>query len=610
MAVGAGVSYLNASPVSHIVLRRTVARVAVAACLAGLAGLTCLNPTDRSSEVYVTLGTLDPLLQSDSLLLQGTQAMLVAYAWQRLPPRDSVEIPNVEFAWSSGNAATATVQGQGGGLARLTGIASGRTTITVAAIPYQSSKPATFPIRVSTPFTLDSVRADTASYSAVATFNGDPTHHTVKYGQLLTFYGVGTRGIFFATLGPPNGGIPLIADTFSFKGLPEGLGQMSFWVPHPAQTGTAVALALGGNVFDTTLIVARHRDIYKVSMPRDTAPRAVSLDGPGPVPQVPGFLFLNPALAYEDLARTDTVGADWFRFTRADTAAPITLIVATTDLANLGRVLLSDSVVYQAGTTSYNIGPSGWTIGPREYDCRGRRFRPEQAPPDTIIIALRSLPRGLHLLSRYAIPGSYLLAILDGYVHDPKMVPDRFTGNNTCTMADLNSAVPALKITVGPAPGFRDSTLTLDNPQAVDWYRFTVPTAQTVQIQARPIPFKAGLDSSAIDLYVLTSDTLGVLGKAVATVPGARDSVTLNLSAADYYLVVVDFAGVPTRYALCIVGSAILPFPHCDPATTAPTAPLAPPGIATAATRPPLGAGLRPRAGPRPSTARRAPWRR
>jgi hypothetical protein len=584
-----------------------VARVAVAASLAGLAGLTCLNPTDRSSEVYVTLGAVDPLLRSDSLVLQGTQAMLVAHAWQRLPPRDSVQIPNVEFAWLSGNTATATVLGQGGGSARLTGIASGRTTITVAAIPYQSSKPATFPIRVSTPFTLDSVRADTASYSAVATFNGDPTHHTVKYGQLLTFYGVGTRGIFFATLG----GTPLIADTFSFKGVPQGIGQMSFWVPHPAQTATPVALALGGNVFDTTVILARHRDIYKVSMPRDSVPRTLSLDAPPPIPQYPDTLFFNPALAYEDLVRPDTVGADWFRFTRADTTRPITLIVTSPDLANLGRVLLSDSIVYTAGTASYGIGASAWTIGPREYDCRGRKFRPEQAPPDSIIIALRTLPRGLHLLSRYASPGSYELAILNGYVsRSPKIVPDRFTGNNTCTMADLNFAVPALKITVGPAPGFRDSTLTLDNPEAVDWYRFNVPSAQSVQIQARPIPFTAGFDSSAIDLYVLTTDTLGMLGKAIATVPGARDSVTLSLAAADYYLVVVDFAGVATRYALCIVGSALFPIPHCDPATTAPAAPLTPPGIATAALPPPLGAVARPRAAPRPSSARRAPWRR
>jgi hypothetical protein len=565
-----------------------------------LAGLTCLNPTDRSSEVYVSLATSDPLLASDSLVLQGTQATLAARAWQRISSTDSAEVLNVAFRWLTSNPTTATVQGQEGGTARLTGVSSGRATMTVAAIAFQGSKPATFPVRVSTPFKLDSIRADTASYSPVATFNGDPTHHTIKYGQLLTFYGVGVRGIFFASL--PDA--VLIPDTFSFKGLPEGIGQMSFWVPHPAQSGKPVALALGGNVFDTTLIQARHRDIYKVSMPRDTLPRAVSLDGSGPISQYPGLLFYDPALAYEDLARPDTLGADWFRLSRTDTTAAVTLILATTEKGNLSRVLLSDSIAYQAGTPSYSIGPSAWTIGPREYDCRGRKFHPAQAPPDSIIIALRTLPRGLHLLSPYAIPGTYGLIIVDGY--NSQLVPDRFTGNNTCTMADLNAAVQLLKITVGPAPGFRDSTLTLDNPETVDWYRFTVPSTQAVQIQIRPIPFTAGLDSSAIDFYVLTTDTLGMLGKAIAPVPGARDTLTLtSLAAGDYYLVVVDFAGVPTRYALCIVGAALLP--HCDPATTAP---VVPPGLPTAGTRPVLGSVPSLRAAPRPSSARRDPWRR
>ncbi len=589
---------------SHIVLRRTVTRVAVTAFLAGLAGLTCLNPTDRSSEVYVTLSTVDPLLQSDALVLQGTQAMLIAHAWQRLPPRDSLELPNVEFKWLPGNATIATVQAQGGGAARLTGIAPGRTTITVAAIPYESSKPATFALRVSTPFTLDSVRADTASYSAVATFNGDLTHHTVKYGQLLTFYGVGVRGIFFAQL--PDA--VLFADTFSFKGVPEGIGQMSFWVLHPAQSGRPVALALGGNAFDTTTIQVRHRDIYKVSLPRDTLPRTVSLDVPGPIPQYQALLFYDPALAYEDLVRPDTIGADWFRFTRTDTTKAVTLVLKTGETGNLTHVLLSDSIDYTKTTTSYSIGSSAWTIGPREYDCRGRRFVPAQAPPDSVIIALRTLPRGLHLLSPYAIPGSYQLIILDGYVS--QLLPDRFTGNSTCTLADLNFAVPALNISVSSAVGFRDSTLTLDNPQAVDWYRFHVTPAalQTVQIQSRPLPFTAGLDSSAMDLYVLSTDTLAMLGKATATVPGARDSLDLSLAAGDYYLVVVDFAGVPTRYSLCIVVGT---FPHCDPALTAapPVGPAAP-GPRPQLGPPPPGRGSRPRSAPRPFAARRAPWRR
>jgi hypothetical protein len=577
--------------------------------VAGLAGLTCVFPSDRSGEVYVSLAAADPLLASDSLVLQGTEATLSARAWQRVTSSDSVEVPNVAFRWLTSDPTTATVQGEGARTARLTGVASGRATISVAAVAFQSSKPATFPIRVSTPFKLDSVRADTASYSSVATFNGDANHHTVKYGQLLTFYGVGVRGIFFAQLGSTS----LLADTFSFKGVPAGVGQMSFWVPWPAQTGKPVALALGGNAFDTTTIRAFHRDIYKVSLPTDTVARRLSLDGPGPIPSLPFIVFANPALTFEDLPRGDTIGADWFRFTRTDTTRAITLVVTSPQSGNLSDVLLSDSIVYQSSTKTHAIGASAWTIGPGEYDCRGRKFLPAQSPPDSIIIALQGpLPgHALHMLSSYAVPGIYGVAVLDGYfTTDPTIGPDRFEGNRTCTLADANFLDPARTIAVDPTRKFRDSTLTIDNPHAVDWYRFHVTNSglQSVQIQSRPLPFTAGLDSSAIDLYVLTTDTLGQLGKATATVPGAQDSLTLSLATGDYYLVVVDFAGVPTRYALCIVMSIL---PHCDPAITA-APPAGRPGasLLPSLLPPHRGLGPRPRAALRPSPARRALWRR
>jgi hypothetical protein len=594
---------------SHIALRGTAARITVVAVLAGLAGLTCLNPTDRSSEVYVSLQASDPLLAGDSLVLQGTQATLRARAWQRISSTDSAEVRNVAFRWLTSDATTATVQGQEGGTARLTGVSSGRATITVAAIAFQGSKPATFPVRVSTPFKLDSIRADTASYGPVATFNGDATHHTVKYGQLLTFYGVGVRGIFFASLG----NVLLVADTFSFKGVAAGVGQMSFWVPWPAQTGKPVALALGGNAFDTTTIRVFHRDIYKVSVPNDTLPRRLSLDGPGPIAQLPFFVLADPALAFEEFPRTDTAGADWYRFTRTDTTTAITLIVTSAQTGNLSEVLLSDSIVYTKATNSYAIGANAWTIGIGEYDCRGRKFLPAQSPPDSLIIALHAPLPGhvLHLLPFYTVPGSYGLFVVNGYVTvDTSIHPDRFEDNRTCGLADANFLDPARNITVDASRPFRDSTLTIDNPHAVDWYRFHVTPAalQTVQIQSRPLPFTAGLDSSAIDLYVLSTDTLAMLGKATAAVPGARDSLNLSLATGDYYVVVVDFAGVPTRYAVCIVVGL---FPHCDPATTA-----APPLGVSAAERlpsltpPSAGHGPRPRAAPRSSSGRRAPWRR
>lgn len=586
----------------RIALRRRAPLVVVATVFAALALLTCVYPTDRSGEVYVSVTSSDTLLLRDSLLLQGTTATLTAQAWQRLAGGDSAAIPNTQFAWLSSTPATAIVQGVGGGIARLTGVASGRTTVSVVPVAYQGSKSAAFPLRVSTPFRIDSVRADTASYSPVATFNGDATHRTVKYGQLLTFYGVGIRGIFLATLGSTA----LFPDTFSFKGVPAGVGQMSFWVPFPAQTAKPVVLALGGNAFDTTTIKVFRRDIYKVSVPNDTLPRKLSLDGAGPIAQLPIVIVADPALAFEELPRGDTLGADWYRFTRTDTTGPMTLIVTTTQTGNLAELVLSDSIVYQSSTKSYAIGSSAWTIGLGEYDCRGRRFLPAQSTPDSLIIALKGpLPsRVLHVLSQYAVPGSYGLDVVSGYLTlDPTIGPDRFEPNRICTQADANFLDPLRKITVALGTSFRDSALTIDNPHAVDWYRFQVGglVTQTVTITSHALPF-ATVDSSDIDLYVLTSDTLGLLGTTSSPGSvGSDDTLSVLLAPGQYYLVVVDFAGIPTRYSLCMVAGL-----SCSPPVSASRG--APAAVGTGAALH-LDAVRRLGAGVRPSSARRSSWR-
>lgn len=596
----------------RIALRGRVQAVAAAA-LAAVALLTCVYPTDRSGEVYVSVTSSDTLLLRDSLLLQGTQANLTAQAWQRLGGGDSAAITNIEFAWFSSSPATAIVQGHAGGSARLSGVASGRATISVVAVGYQGSKSAAFPIRVSTPFKIDSVRADTASYSAVATFNGDATHHTVKYGQLLTFYGVGIRGIFLAELTTSLGATPLLPDTFSFKGVPAGIGQMSFWVPFPAQTGKPVALALGGNAFDTTTIKVLHRDIYKVSVPNDTLSRKLSLDAAGPIAQFPGLLFFNPALAYEELPRGDTLGADWYRFVRTDTAGAITFVVGTGQTGNLANLLLSDTIAYQSTTKTYALGDSGWTIGLGEYDCRGHSFSPVQsAPPDSFIIALKApLPgKVIQVLSQYAVAGSYELAVVAGYARsDTSIVPDRFEGNRTCTLADANFLDPTKKIAVGGGSSFRDSSLTIDNGFEVDWFRFDVTggLGTPLAIRSAPLPFNVA-DSSDIDLYLLKRDSLTLVASSAAqATTGSYDSVSvLLLAPGPYYLVVVDFAGVATRYSLCIAAAL-----DCTPPASAVAPGPASPAVlrASPTRRAKPSRPLRPRLAPLVVPSARAPWR-
>src|SRR5260370_38837916 len=97
---------------SRIALRPGAPLGALAAVLVGLAELTCVYPTARSSEVYGTATSSDPLVLSDSLVLLGSQATLTARAGQRLAGGVSTPVPNIEFAWPGPTTATAPVQGR------------------------------------------------------------------------------------------------------------------------------------------------------------------------------------------------------------------------------------------------------------------------------------------------------------------------------------------------------------------------------------------------------------------------------------------------------------------------------------------------------------------
>src|SRR6185437_6827231 len=97
--------------------------------------------------------------------------------------------------------------------------------------------------------------------------------------------------------------------------------------------------------------------------------------------------------------------------------------------------------------------------------------------------------------------------------------------------ADSNFAHPATRVDLGVKP-FSDS-LTIDNPHDVDWIRFRVPgpVAQAVHFETAP------------------PTPLDTLGSSKGT--GSNEALTLVLNPGDYYMVVTDFAGSPTRYSLC-----------------------------------------------------------
>src|SRR5213592_1378519 len=147
---------------------------------------TCVFPTERDDSVRVTV---DPL----PVLIRGTDTYATARAWRIVAAGDSQPIANVSFVWSSGDPLTATVDANG----HVVGIKSGRTAIRAAAANFD--KRATvgqITLRVANTLEIDSIRPD-----------------TVRYGEIVTVYGVGlldTLGI-----GLSVGGAGLIPVPFS-----------------------------------------------------------------------------------------------------------------------------------------------------------------------------------------------------------------------------------------------------------------------------------------------------------------------------------------------------------------------------------------------------------
>jgi len=108
-------------------------------------------------------------------------------------------------------------------------------------------------------------------------------------------------------------------------------------------------------------------------------------------------------------------------------------------------------------------------------------------------------------------------------------------------------------------------TLTIDNPHDVDWIRFRVPglIPQPVTFQTAP---RGAVDANRpgdVDLYVVrvpvAGSPLNVRGSSRAE--GSTEAMTLVLDPGDYYMVVTDFAGTPTRYSLCAAVGASCSLP-------------------------------------------------
>ena len=497
---------------------------------------TCVYPTEHDSSVHVSITPL-------RILLRGAAVVRKATAWQVVSATDSQPIPNVRFVWSSSDPLTASVDNEG----RIVGIKSGTVTITAAAANFDTqARPGRDTVRVAAALEIDSVSPD-----------------TIKYGDRLSIYGVGVDSIFQASLA----GTILIPVPFSKTNYPNGTARSRYWVPPPAVTDSLFYLGItnGNGVFgfvhNSTVKVIEH-DLY---YPNITNARRISLTGPGPFPtQAPSVLFVNPALAFENLPFGVTSSADWFRFGLTP-MRDITVILQAPALAGTFQTFLSDSLGWSGSTKKYFIGHDSWTFGPRSHACHGLGFSPPELTGDSTIVAFKGLTLdSLDAIAVYTQPGRYGLVVVDSF--QAELRADSHEDDNSCNAADARGAQP-----VGTV-GFRDS-LAIENPHDIDWIRFTAPNpAPTLGVEFRvhAIPGVNPDTAKYLTFYVIkrpaagdTALTVVVQDTAVAHRLDHDTTITTLTAGQDYYAVVLDFAGKTTYYEMCVQPGQATPPPTC-----------------------------------------------
>ena len=489
---------------------------------------TCVFPTERDDAVHVTI---DPL----PVLLRGTDTFATAHAWH-----GAQELSNVVFVWSTDDLSTATVDAAG----HIVGIQSGTTMIRARAANFDKrATPGEIALRVASSLEIDSIR---------------PAN--VRYGEVITVYGVGlldTLGVDFA-LG--EGGLIPVPFTDSLEA--SGVSHISYWVPPPARTAPLFYIGAGVFGFTVDTVQVLRRDLYE---PNETAPTTIDLETARPFPGtfLNFLLFLNPALAFEQLPRDVPLGADWYRF-RQSTTRDLTIILSS-DVPGTFQTFLTDSLGFRLSDSSYFIGRDAWTFGPGSHACHGAAFSPKEAPAESTVVALRDHPAGdLDAISIYTQPGRYALAVLEGYATTGKGIArDVHEEDDYCNAADTKPA----------ALPFRDATLTIDNAHDVDWFRFSFQGGPGFRVRTAAPPSAFG-DSSDIDVYLLRfpnpGDATMTVVASSARAGSDEDIPLLFLAAGEYYVVVTDFAGVPTHYSLCFgPGASCDLFPAPTPPSTA-----------------------------------------
>jgi hypothetical protein len=492
-------------------MRRSRGLAVLALLFSSATVTTCVYPTERDSSVHMSLTPLN-------ILIRSTDTTVTATAWRIIAPADSQPIPNVVFDWSSSDSTVATVSKAG----RIVGIKSGTAIITAAALNFDKGQlAAADTVRVSAPLEIDSVRP-----------------RIVRYGELLSVYGVGVDSIFAAQLS----GTALIPNLFGDTAFADGTARRRYWVPPPAHTDSLFFFGISGGqgvlgfVHGDTTRVVEH-DLYE---PNDTVPQPIDLDAAPPFAVAPFLRFYNPALAFEPLKRDEKAGADWYRFTQGQ-ARDLTIVLTAPQIARTFSTFLTDSLGWNG--TTYVLGSDAWTFGPSSHACHGLGFAPPEAVGDSTIVAFRNLPAGgLDAIAVYTTPGRYGLSVVAGYLSE--LPADAHEDDNSCNAGDARGTTPV---------PLRD-TLAIENPHDIDWIRFSVPALNTYQVRLHAFPGIHPDSLKDLDLYVIKVPNPGDASLQVMlvdTTAGSDVNQSVALAAGNYYAVVLDFAGATTTYELC-----------------------------------------------------------
>jgi hypothetical protein len=295
---------------------------------------------------------------------------------------------------------------------------------------------------------------------------------------------------------------------------------------------------------DTTRVT--RRDVFETE---DESDPIIPLDGP--VVREPDVLFRNPALFLE----FEEAG-DVYRFIRSETSQPLTLVIHQAGQVEFGI----DAVV---SPLPIDDPGADWGMGGQTQRCGNFTTPLPAALPDSVVRVIEGPASADFEVAVFALNSStYRMDVRRGRPRpDPRIEPDRFEPNDHCRLADQNFEDPERRMDLDE--GAVSELLTLDYPYDLDWFKIRVPgefgERRLVTIRTNPLPFGAA-DSSLVLNYLLDAEGFGSQSRC----DGAEQTIAHEMSPGDYWIVVADEAGVPTRYGLCVALGTVCSLPTAE----------------------------------------------